>query len=179
MVEAYKSRGLKIALAAFMTLTVILLAVSYFLYSAQSQAMRQYEELRLKIGRDAEEYEQAAEEMNTHFEKVNEKLKSLATTVNAAFAKAAAAGAQGPDFEQAKDRIQKVIASYRHAPQKTYISSLDRFAELMENLSLMTTEMSIDYVEIRHSLDAATEVAKAKVDVQAKAAASLRARPSR
>ena len=63
-------------------------------------------------------------------------------------------------------------SSPRSAASRTrrYISSLDRLHELMENLSLLTTELSLNYVNLRKSLESATSVAKQQVDVQTKAA---------
>jgi hypothetical protein len=192
MAAANESQGLKIAVAAFITLTVILLVTSYFLYTAyasadakaasatenetkakagQSAALKQFEDMRLKIGTKAEEYDQAKEEVGTHFKKLDEKLNALTTAVNNAVAKAVAAGASGPELEETKNRIQQAINSYRSEPNKNYISSIDRITELMENLSLLTTELSLDYLNVRKSLEAATSVAKQQVDVQTKAAA--------
>ncbi len=44
----------------------------------------------------------------------------------------------------------------------------------MENLSLLSTELSANYLELRQKLEAATNVAKQQVDVQAKAAEASR-----
>ena len=94
----------------------------------------------------------------------------MINAVNAAVAKAQAEGAQGTELEETKQKIQQVIASLRAEPNKTYISSLDRAAELMENLALLTTELSLDYVGLRKSLELEKEVTKTQVDVQTKAA---------
>jgi hypothetical protein len=195
MAAANESQGLKIAVAAFIALTVILLVTSYFLYSAytqadaqrataveaeskakaaQSAALKQYEEMRLKIGTRAEEFDPAKEEISAHQKKVDAKLDTLLTAVNTSVAKAVTAGAAGQELEEAKGRIQQAVNSYRSEPNKTYISSLDRISELMENLSLLTTEISVDYVALRQNLEAATNVAKQQVDVQAKAATDSR-----
>ena len=56
-----------------------------------------------------------------------------------------------------------------------YISSLDRLTELMENLALLSTELWVNYIELRHQLEAATTVAKSQMDVQTKAAEASRA----
>jgi hypothetical protein len=196
MAAANESQGLKIAVAAFITLTVILLVTSYFLYSAYSQAdaqrasavdaeskakagqsaaLKQYEEMRLKIGTRAEEYDQAKEEITSSFKKIDEKLNTLTTDVNNSVAKAVTAGASGPELEETKNKIQQAINSYRGEPNKTFASSLDRLTDLMANLSLLTTEISKDYLSLRQSLEAATTVAKTQVDVQAKAATDSRA----
>jgi len=195
MATANESQGLKIAVASFIALTVILLVTSYFLYAnyasadakgasaaeaeskakaAQGVVLKQYEDMRLKIGTKAEEYDQAKEEISTHFKKVDERLNALTTAVNTAVAKAVAGGASGPELEETKNRIQQAINSYRGEPNKNYISSLDRITELMENLSLLTTELSLDYLNVRKSLEAATSVAKQQIDVQTKAATDSR-----
>jgi len=193
MPAANESQGLKIAVAAFITLTVILAVTSYFLYSgyssaearletanseltkaksASSTALTQYEEMRRKIGTRAEDYEPAKDEINGHFKKIDERLNNLQNAVNAAVqkAQAAGAGAQGPELQETRDNIQRIIASYRGEPNKTYSSSLDRFAELMENVGLLSTELSLNYTDLRNRLESATSVSKAQVDVQTKSA---------
>ena len=45
----------------------------------------------------------------------------------------------------------------------------------MENMSLLTTEMALNYMSVRHNLEAATNVAKQQVDVQTKAASDSHA----
>ncbi len=143
--------------------------------AGQSAALKQYEEMRLKIGTRAEEYDQAKEEITTSFKKIDEKLNTLTTDVNNSVAKAVTAGASGPELEETKNKIQQAINSYRGEPNKTYTSSLDRLTDLMENLSLLTTEISKDYLSLRQSLEASTTVAKQQVDVQTKAATDSRA----
>jgi hypothetical protein len=191
MAAANESQGLKIAVAAFIALTVILTVTSYFLYSAYSAseaklqaandelgkknqaaslAITQYDEVRTKVGTKAAEHDQAKEEIGSHFKKIDQRLDGLINTVNTAVSKAQAEGAQGTELEDAKQNVQKIIASFRSEPNKTYISSLDRLEELMENLSLLTTELSLNYVNLRKSLESSTTVAKQQVDVQTKAA---------
>jgi hypothetical protein len=191
MAAANESQGLKIAVVTFIVLTVILIVTSYFLYSAYSAAdarltskeqelsdktkasslaLNQYEEVRGKVGTKNQEYDQAKEEINAHFKKMDQRLESVTTAVNAAVQKAQADGAQGTELEEAKQNIQKIISSLRSEPNKSYISSIDRMQELFENLALLTTELSVNYVNLRKSLESATSVAKQQVDVEAKAA---------
>ena len=49
MAAANESQGLKIAVAAFIALTVILTVTSYFLYSAYSKSEAQYEAAQEKL----------------------------------------------------------------------------------------------------------------------------------
>ena len=191
MAAANESQGLKIAVATFIALTVILTVTSYFLYTAYSQAdarltsandqlaqkskesslaLNQYDEVRGKVGTKNQEYGQVKEEINAHFKKMDTRLENVTNAVNAAVQKAQADGAQGTELEEAKQNIQKIIASLRSEPNKSYISSIDRLQELFENLALLSTELSLNYVSLRKSLESATSVAKQQVDVEAKAA---------
>jgi hypothetical protein len=191
MAAANESQGLKIAVATFIALTVILTVTSYFLYTAYSQAdarltsandqlaqkskesslaLTQYDEVRGKVGTKNQEYDQVKEEINAHFKKMDQRLENVTNAVNAAVQKAQADGAQGTELEEAKQNVQKIIASLRSEPNKSYISSIDRLQELFENLALLSTELSLNYVNLRKSLESATTVAKQQVDVEAKAA---------
>jgi hypothetical protein len=196
MAAANESQGLKIAVAAFITLTVILTVTSYFLYSngasaearlqsemeahtktksEKSLALNQYNEVRAKVGTKAEEPDPAKEEITANFKKVEERLNNLTAQVTAAVQEAQSQGAQGPELQDAKENVLKAIASFRGEPNKNYISSLERLTELMENMAKLTTQLSINYVAVRRNLEGATSVAKAANDVEAKKAADAQA----
>jgi hypothetical protein len=185
MSAANESQGLKIAVSAFITLTVILTVTSYFLYSqvsyaqarldsereaqirakmAATLALRQYDEMRTRVGTKAVEFDAAKEEISANFKMVEERLNILINTVSTAVQTAQQNGAQGAELEDAKLNLQKAIASYRSQPNKNYISSLDRLTELMENLALLTTQLSRNYVGMRKSLDGAASGAKGQND---------------
>jgi hypothetical protein len=191
MAAANESQGLKIAVVALITLAVILMVSSYFLFSngqsaearlqsaedakavavkAQNLALNQYDTMRTRVGLTATEFDPAVEEINAHMKKLGERLNVLLEQVDAAVKKAQANGAQGPELEDAKQNVQKAIASLQSEPKKNYISAIDRMSELMDNLSLLTTELALNYVNVRHSLESSTGVAKQQVDVQTKAA---------
>lgn len=196
MAAANESQGLKIAVAIFVTLTVILAVTSYFLYSSYaraegllqaeaekaskaqrqaSEALNQYDEFRKLVGSRAEEFDPAKTEVATHFKKVDDRLAGVANMVNAAISKAQAAGAQGPELEDAKQKVQQIVASYQREPNKNYISALDRLVELLENTAILDAEVSSNYVALRRNLESTTSVSKQQIDVQAKAAADTRA----
>jgi peptidoglycan hydrolase CwlO-like protein len=190
-----ESQGLKIAVAAFIALSVILSVASYFLYSAytsadakytsnmdelnkakkaQSDILSQYEEMRQKIGTKATESDPAKEEIANHFKKINGQFDELVNAATAAIQKAQAAGA-GQELQDVRDKIQQIVQSYRSEPSKTYISTLDRISELMQSLSLLSTELSLNYKDLRDKLEGATNVAKQQVDVQIKSAETSKA----
>jgi hypothetical protein len=191
MAAANESQGLKIAVACFIALSVILTVTSYFLYTAYSSAeaklqsandqladkskttnlaVTQFEELRTRIGTKAQEADPAKEEINAHLKKVDERIGKVAEQIVTATTKVQEKGAQGPELEEYKQNIQKAISSYRSEPNKNYISSLDRLAELMENVSLLSTELSVNYLALRKSLESDTTVNKEQVNTQTVAA---------
>ncbi len=185
MAAANESPGLKIAVAAFLTLSVILAVTSFFLYSnasiakarldsernahenarrAVALAARQYDELRTRIGTKAQEFDPAMKEIAASFQTLEQRLDNLINTVNAAVQRAQQNGAQGPELDNVKLNIQKTIASYRSQPDKNYISSLGQLTDAMENLSLLTTQLSLKYVGVKKSLEEAAIGAKGQKD---------------
>ena len=185
MAEDNESQGLKIAVAAFITLTVILAVTAYFLYAsaASAQASLQsaqeaqqrdkkvaklaanhYDELRARIGTKAAEFDAAKQEISAHFKKVEERLDNLMSTVNGAVQTAQQNGAQGPELEDIKLKVQRAIASYRSEPNLTYISSLNRLTDAMEDLAILTVQLSRKHVGAGKSPEAATGAAKGQTD---------------
>src|SRR5262245_2577793 len=98
MATASESQGLKIAVASFIALTVILTVGFYFLYASmssaearlaseqeahnttkkgQSLALTQYGDMRARLGTKAEEFDQAKEEITANFKKIDERLTKL------------------------------------------------------------------------------------------------------
>ncbi len=190
MAASNDSQGLKIAVAVFIALSVILAVTSYFLYSngsaaearlatqtekanaaqkAQNIQQAQIEELRNRIGVRTEEADAIKNEIDTHYKRVYERLDALGNKVNTVLQKAQAAGAQQQELQELQDRVRQGIQMFRAENNRNYISSLDRLTEVMENLALLTTQMGVDFVDVRRSLESATNVTKQQVDVQTRA----------
>ncbi|MFO0893098.1 MAG: hypothetical protein U0790_28670 [Isosphaeraceae bacterium] len=196
MAAANESQGLKIAVAAFVTLSVILAVTSYFLYSAYSRseamlesekekasksqaaastAINQFNEFRQLAGAKAEDFEAAKAEVATFFKKNSDRVNSLAASTAASIQKAKQSGADSKDLDDALARVQTIINSYQSEPNKNFMSTLDRLTELMENVNLLDNEMSANYVGIRRNLESTTSVAQKQIDVEAKAASDSKA----
>ena len=73
--------------------------------------------------------------------------------------------------------MQRAIASYRSEPNKTYISSLDRLTEAMENLAVLTTQLSLKYAAMQKSMERATSVPKGQKDRAPRTKERKRQRP--
>lgn len=191
-----ESQGLKIAVAVFVTLTVILAVTSYFLYSSYArseglllsetdkaskaqrsadEALTQYDEIRKVVGTRATEFDPAKTEIATHLKKVDERLAAVVNGVNAAVARAQAAGAKGTELEESIQKARLAVESFRKEPNKNYISALDRLVELMENLALVDAELAANEDALKQSLESATSVAKQQIDVQTKSSDDAKA----
>ena len=196
MAASNESQGLKIAVAVFVTLTVILAVTSYFLYSSYArseglllsetdkaakarreadEALNQYDEMRKTVGSRAAEFDPAKTEIATHLKKIQDRLLGLGNMVKSSIDRAKAAGVQGPELDDAHQKVQLAIDSYAKEPNKNYISSLDRLVELMENLTLVDSELAANHAALRNNLESATSVAKSQIDVQTKSAQDTRA----
>jgi len=200
MATANESQGLKIAVAIFVTLTVVLAVSTYFAYTAystadakmtkaeadanaakqaQSLALNQFDALRKEIGARAEDPDAIKTEIKNEYKKIDEQVNALSADVAKVVAAAQAAGAQGPELEEAKAKVQQISSAYRGEPNKTYISALARMTDLLSNLSMLTTQVSLNYVDVKRNLEGANgvndqklkvaldELAKSKADLSA------------
>jgi hypothetical protein len=190
MAAGNESQGLKIAVAALVTLVVILAVTSYFLYTGYSRAeavadsekdkaskaQRNTTEIQNRLddfmklaGARAQEYDPAKAEVDAFFKKNVDRVNNLVAATTGAIQKAQQAGAEGKDLEDARTRVQTIVNSYQSEPNKNFMSTLDRLTELLENVTLLSTEMSANYVGMRKNLESTTAVAKGQIDVQTKA----------
>ena len=187
MAAANESQGLKIAVAVFVTLAVILAVSTYFSYQAYSvadakmvaaegkaktagdaanDALNRFEDMRKAIGARAEDVDAVKTEIKKEYAKIDDELKSMIDQVNDAVAKAQASGAQGPELEDAKQKVQQIAAAYRGEPNKTYISALARMTDLLKNLSVLSTRLSLNYVDVKRNLESANTVNAGKINEQ-------------
>src|SRR5579885_1144838 len=134
MAAPNESQGLKIAVAVFIALSVILAVTSYFLYSngaqaearlakaeedksklqkAQNLQQTQIEELRGRIGVRTEEADAIKNEIDAHYKKIYERLDKLGGDGAAALHKAQAAGAEQQELQELQARIAAAIQSFR------------------------------------------------------------------
>jgi hypothetical protein len=196
MAAGNESQGLKMAVAACVVLAVILAVTSYFLYNAYSRAeavadsekdkaskaqraadaaLARYDDFRKLAGARAEEADPAKAEVDAFNKKLGDRINSLASATSAAIQKAQQAGAEGKDLDEARTRVQTIVNSYQNEPNKNFMSTLDRLTELLENISLLNTEITANYVGLRKTLESTTAVAKGAIDVHAKAASDSKA----
>ena len=203
MATASESQGLKIAVALLITVTVILLVSSYFLYSnaqtaearlasetekrgtaekAQSLAVTQYSEMRRRIGTKAEEFELEARGRNHRPRQENRRDQAQQSHQRRQYRRVpdcpGRRSRRGRSWKRPSKPFRRRSPRFRRrAEQELHPGSLDPRADRAdgEHGRLLTTQVSLNYVNVRQSLEGATAVGKQQVDVQAKAAADSQA----
>ncbi len=195
MAAANESQGLKIAVAAFVTLTVILAVTSYFLYTyysqadakmtaaqgevqtktkAASDAYNERDEMFKAIGSRGADLEAVKAEMKTEQKKVDDEIGGLVQSLNDSIAKSQAAGATGPELQDAKDKLNQISAAYISEPNKNYLSSMSRLKDLIKDVALIDQEISRNYVTLKRGLESANDTNQKKLDVETTALSSAK-----
>lgn len=186
MAAANESQGLKIAVAAFVSLTVILAVTSYFLYSnydqtfqkltaaeekmrtaqkAADEATRQSEDMQKTIGTRAQEYEAVKTEIVNEKKKIDEDLATIGPMVVDMVSKVQAAGGANPALDEVKTAAANLSSAYANEPNKTLLSSLGRVKDILKNQAKMTAVLAANYTELKRTLEAANTVNKQQMDV--------------
>ncbi len=183
------NQGLKIAVAAFVALTVILSVTSYFLYSnyaktfeqltkaegdkqtaqtAANLALTQYDEMRKRIGPRTEEFDPAKAEILAEQKKIDDDVTALLAQSNEAVSKIQAAGASTPELDDAKLKVQQISSAYLTEPNKTYISSLARLKDLLKAMTMLDLELSRNYAGLKKNLETTNSVNQTALGVATK-----------
>ncbi|WZO96136.1 hypothetical protein EP7_003120 [Isosphaeraceae bacterium EP7] len=180
-----ESQGLKIAVAAFVSLTVILAVTSYFLYSSYDQAsvkqiaaerkasesdnkaslaVQEANFLKTQAGYSSiEDFEQAKAAMKKDQDAIAASIRDAAKEVNEAIAKSKAAGLNDPKFEELTASIQGLATQYESDPNKTYKDSLIRLKDLLLNQARLATNLSLNDLELRTRLENSAQVSSARL----------------
>jgi hypothetical protein len=175
MAAANENQGLKIAVAAFVALTVILAVTTYFGFSnyAQADAQRkaadekaaasvqkatQYagerDDLKQAIGvANVEDPGQVKDAIKKHYDKVGTQLAELQKKVQEQIAEYKTAGGNATKIDELQGALNQVVTSYNAEPNKTYQSAMDRMMELMGNVTQLMTGLTVDNESLRRDLE--------------------------
>ena len=176
-----ESQGLKIAVAAFVSLTVILAVSCYFLYSSYDKALNAEnkarddmnaakkvqadlqnisDELRKSIGTRAEEIDPMRVEKKNEQKKLEEKIIGITAKVDALVNKAQQAGAAGPELQQSKDAVKRLVQEYQNEPNKNYISTSSRLGDILENVATELVAVSNGFTQTKRDLENANKISQ-------------------
>ncbi len=179
MAAANENQGLKIAVASFVTLTVVLAVTTYFGFSqasenaakladaqskantanqAADQATRQLEELQRIAGYDKyEEFEtlKAAvqKDQQAFVDSLNQMNQAVATTLN----EYRTAGGDAQKVESLGNAAGQTINQIIQDPNGTFKSTRERMALLVDNMTQLTTALVLDNGDLHTSLNAVNQ----------------------
>ncbi len=186
---ASDNQGLKIAVASFVTLSVVLAVATYFGFSNSSYYQAKFDEAQ----KEASNAKQAQNTLQNQFNDLKE-VAGYAKTEDSvvkdqvkkdidglskssaemtgeiqklidAYKSSAGANAS-PKVDELAQNGQTIITSLASEPNKTLQSTLNRLVELMSNQTQLLTAIGIDYQATRHELEASNQVAQEKVNVE-------------
>ncbi len=195
MAAANESQGLKIAVAIFVSLTVILSVATYFVYSeyskseeklaaatqevsqkqqAASKALADFQTIRDRAGyQTLNDANQVLEGIRKDQEELVEQLNDMEQAVSAAIAKAREAGAPAEEVNQFQTDLQRITQRFQEETQldsATLKSSLEILTELISNTGQLAASLASNNVKLRRDLEGVNQVNKSELDVQIAAA---------
>ena len=179
-----ESFGLKIATSLSIALTVLLLVAVYFLNSnynleveknAKAQqdidkintSLREFtnqaNEYRGFIGYpNIEDFEAAKTQMKKDQDQLKLELaeiqKEIENTVAEFQKKIEAKGADASQFEALKQNAKDLVSTYGSNPDQSYKASLTRLKDLVVNQAKLTTNVALNYIDLRRDLELANKI---------------------
>lgn len=189
---AQDNQGLKIAVAVFVTLSVVLAVATYFGFSnasfysekmeqaqkdanqaktAQSTLQRQFEELKELAGYPKVDDSAVAAKIKSDRDEQNKAVASIRSKMDEVLKQIESApGADlRPEVQKIYESANTAADSFTSEPNRTQVSAINRLIELQTNLELLLANVAGDYAAARKELEAANQIAQAKVQVEADA----------
>ena len=192
MAAANESQGLKIAVAVFVTLTVVLAVTTYFAYSSYDQALaqkadaekkaqesqtsaasaiRDMTDLKTAAGYEKlEEYAQVKEQIKKDSTALNEKLAAMNGTIKQMVDAARANGATPQKVEELGAAADQIVAQLTTEPNQSFLSRQTRMLELVDNMTQLVTSYSLDNEKLRKDLSDVNGINAEQVAVTTKRA---------
>ena len=188
MAAANDSQGLKIAVASFVSLSVILAVTSYFMYSNYSaesakaaeaaskasesekkatEATRTLREIRVKLGGGEYAGYETLDTLNNAIKndtkKWQEKLAANSAELAKAFNNAPAGQAKAAEVQKAVEISEQLIKQVISEPQATFNSWIDRMVDMATAETQLSVALMGDNADLRTSLEGVNQSNDSKV----------------
>ena len=186
---ASDNQGLKIAVAVFVTLSVMLAVATYFGFSnasyysakadeadkkardsstAQANLLRQFEELKELAGYPKVDDAAVATKIREDRQKLNDNVGQLQAKVATVYSeyKSVAGATVNQQADKFATSAQTITENIVNEPNRTLASTVSRLVELMESQSQLLAAVSADYQATRKELENSNAIAQQKVDVE-------------
>jgi hypothetical protein len=191
MAAANESQGLKIAVAAFVTLTVVLAVTTYFAYSSYSEAsakeaqaqakasesqkaaaeaLRNFEFLKDRAGyAKVEDFAAVQDQIKKDDARLNQQLADLQANVKRMIDEYRQAGGSQEKLNELSLAADQTVAQILAEPNRTYQSTISRMTELLDNMSQLLTALTLDNEELRKGLTSVDQTNAQQLQVQIEA----------
>lgn len=192
MAAANENQGLKIAVAAFVTLTVVLAVTTYFGFSQSAenaaklaeatsakstadstarQAVSNIEELQRQAGyAPSLDFAALKTAITKDQDELKQQLTGLQQQVGQTLQQYRAGGGDDQKVDQLSQAVNQTISQIISEPNWTFKSTQGRMNELVSNMTQLTTALSIDNADLHTSLNSVDRVNAQQLQVQAEAA---------
>ena len=190
-----ENQGLKIAVACFVMLSVILAVTTYFgfkyymetdkklvdaMTSAGSEKKEQERLTRIltdfkdKVGLSKTEFDDLPKAADKSVDELTKKAVAVRDAANKAIDEAKSSGASLGQLDVARQSLDTIIAAIND-PARTVLSTADRYAEITSNLAIISSMLAVEFETTRKNLEDTNGVNQAKLDVESRAAQDSKA----
>ena len=194
MASSNDSQGLKIAVAIFVSLTVILAVTGYFLYSEMAKATEglakattELQAERTKVStantslveiRDRAGYQNLSDpaaimqQIDADQQALLESVNGDIAQINEAVARAQQAGANAAEIATIRDNLNNIIRQFTDESSQTptFKASMGLLAAIASNQARLATALAADNVATRRQLENVDQVNQNELDTQMQAA---------
>lgn len=197
MAAANENQGLKIAVAAFVTLTVILAVTTYFGFSQSAEnaarledaeaaerkasqtaneAVRNLEELQRQAGYpNIQDFAALKAAVSKDQDELKQQLTALNQSVGQMLQQYRAAGGNDQAVQQLGQAVNQTISQIVNEPNWTFLSLQERMTELVSNMTQLNAALTLDNQDLQAALNSVNRVNAQQLQVQTQAAEAARA----
>ena len=181
MAAANDNQGLKIAVAIFVTFTVILAVTTYFGFSNAAQAEEKQHaadaavvkekqlagdavnaltDFKKLVGYEKVEAESAplAAAFKKSRDEEKAQINAVAEAVKGAFAEYKSAGGNDKKVEELNQGVNQMVDTYNSEPNQTLVSGAQRAIEILQNESKLVVALTLDNEQLRRDLESVNKV---------------------
>jgi len=180
------NQGLKIAVACFVMLSVILAVTTYFGFknynetdakltaanteakdaqAEQAKLQRIINEINEKVGYTKTEPADVPKAVTKNIEALRQRVMANAEAVKKAIDEYKGQGGALPKVDELR-QAQDTLVSGLNDPASTLQSTVDRLQELLGIQAAIATNLGLEFHETRRQLEASNQVAQSKIDVE-------------
>lgn len=190
MAAGSDSQGLKIAVAAFVTLTVVLAVATYFAYSSYSEAsaklvaqqaeaskwqteagnrVRNFDALKERAGyKTVEDFDGLQAQIKKDSEALAAELTRISTQLKelvGQYQNAGGSQAKIAELQLAADQAINAVTSLPE-PNRTFAETQARIVQLLDNLTQLSTQLALDNEHLQTTLKSTDQVNQQQLGVQ-------------